>query len=307
MVKNKSGNGNHTLLDKMDQLMKTLNENERKADGRHSDVMGRLNEIEHKQKKTDYLLKQQKKNNEKVKSELSFLKTKVNELEQNSLINELIIKGVPSIESGSLLLSEIVISILRKIHPTINEAHIVKAIRVGKPNIEHKPIIVSLTNTDLCTRILQGARKTFLDCSSFSFDDKVMGEKGKRIFISEHLTKMNSHLFWQARQLKRKNLIKYAWTKNCVVYVKKSDDDQAYFIKNQQQLEWVKTKVGATNNETSDESTTSVEFDSAESNDESSLQEVHQSTPKKKRRGTTRKRSPNESSKKSRPKRACQK
>ena len=46
-------------------------------------------------------------------------------------------------------------------------------------------------------------------------------EEGKpRIFIIEHLTKSNSELFYQCRELRRKKMINNTWTYNCKVFIR---------------------------------------------------------------------------------------
>lgn len=48
--------------------------------------------------------------------------------------------------------------------------------------------------------------------------------KGKKIYVSDHLTRRNNQLFYQARMLVKDNLISRAWVRNCKVFIRSNGE-----------------------------------------------------------------------------------
>ena len=59
----------------------------------------------------------------------------------------------------------------------------------------------------------------------------------KRVFISENLSKMNNEIFYNARQLKKQGIIKYAWTKHGKVHIRQYADSEAIKINTMKELD----------------------------------------------------------------------
>ena len=58
----------------------------------------------------------------------------------------------------------------------------------------------------------------------------------REIFISENLTVTNNEIFYEARQMKRRGLVKFAWTKHGKVHVRKYVNSKAFPIDTLQDL-----------------------------------------------------------------------
>ena len=78
---------------------------------------------------------------------------------------------------------------------------------LGKKDKADKNIIVRFVNRDKKMSILR-IKKSL---------------RGKNMFIEEHLTPENSKLLYEARQLKKQNVIDSCWSHNCLLYMKMLD------------------------------------------------------------------------------------
>lgn len=95
----------------------------------------------------------------------------------------------------------------------VNTAYRIKATNRPKRghansnNTSVRPIIVELTNTKIRNTIISSRRK--------------LKDAGKKIYISEKLTKMDSEIFFEARKCVRAKLIASCWTFNGQVFIRR--------------------------------------------------------------------------------------
>jgi hypothetical protein len=168
--------------------------------------------------------------NADIKKQLSACSQRVDELERYSRSDNLIIRGLPEssaaerasaappLHDGATLqdshrsVEASVVSFVKDalkidIQPTdISTAHRIKA---GLKDTT-RPVIVRFTNRRV-RNLVYGAKKLLKGTSS-------------RIFVSEHLTKADSDLFFEARKLLQEKKIFAAWTQNGLVHVRLSPD-----------------------------------------------------------------------------------
>lgn len=173
-----------------------------------------------------------------VLKELTKLKSTVNNLEQQKLEKNIIIKGVPETEGDDhVLLSYMVDSILSHIDPEFHSEYVVNVRRVGaKKENAHRPILVVMSNTDRKLAVIKNIKGKELNCAKFSNKGKLWGTNEQKIFIGDHLTSTNNNIFYHARQLRKKNKVKYAWTKLGQVYIKENEDSRAINVTSIEQL-----------------------------------------------------------------------
>jgi hypothetical protein len=88
----------------------------------------------------------------------------------------------------------------------VSIAHRIKA----GPKDLARPIVVRFTSRKV-RNLVYSSKKKLKDC-------------GHRVFISEHLTKAASDLFFEARKLVRDKRLSAAWTQNGQIFVKASSD-----------------------------------------------------------------------------------
>ena len=168
--------------------------------------------------------------NAAMKTQLTVCNQRVDELERYSRCDNLVIRGLPEssaaemasaappLQDGATLreshrsVEASVITFVRKslkidIEPSdISTAHRIKA----GPKDAARPVIVRFTNRRV-RNLVYGAKKQLKGSTS-------------RVFVSEHLIKTDSDLFFEARKLLREKKIFAAWTQNGLVHVRFSPD-----------------------------------------------------------------------------------
>ena len=58
----------------------------------------------------------------------------------------------------------------------------------------------------------------------------------KRLYINENLTQERKKLLWQTKQRMKKLEIKFLWTMNGKIYVRKDEDSTSVIIQNEEDL-----------------------------------------------------------------------
>ena len=168
--------------------------------------------------------------NGQLKQQLTVCNQRVDDLERYSRSDNLIIRGLPettaaevasaapSLHDGATLreshasVEKSVIALCKDtlkidvLPSDISTAHRIKA--GAKDSV--RPVIVRFTNRKV-RNLVFGAKKLLKGASS-------------RIYISEHLTKVDTDLFFEERRLLREGKIFGAWTMNGVVHVRFSPD-----------------------------------------------------------------------------------
>uniref|UniRef100_A0A8D9E7W1 FP protein C-terminal domain-containing protein n=1 Tax=Cacopsylla melanoneura TaxID=428564 RepID=A0A8D9E7W1_9HEMI len=65
----------------------------------------------------------------------------------------------------------------------------------------------------------------------------------QHLYVSEHLTPYNQNLFYHTRKLAKEKKFKYAWTKDCQIYLKKNETSKLYIIKHMRDLDMVSSNL----------------------------------------------------------------
>lgn len=241
--KNRSKNKDNS----MSTSKKIEKASDEKASRRHKEIRKRLDAIEDKQKVLESKVKKCIESEKYLCTEMSELQAKVNMLEQEKLKHNIIIKGVPEKETNDNELKNMVMLFLLKLSKTITAAEIVTSKRIGfkraSNTTEKRPIVVQLTNAELKETLLNVAKKASLNCFVV-FNGIPIGRKEDKVFISEHLTKLNESLFFEARKLRRAEIVQFAWTKNGVVLIKQTEDSKPIRLASMEQLLHAKKKLG---------------------------------------------------------------
>lgn len=256
-----------SLEDKLDKIFEKLDKRlqsiESKMDERLSKVENKCTIIEHENKKL-------KLSQEKINAELENLKVCVHTLEQQRLENNIIIKGIPEDENEDAEdLSFKVDQVFCHLNKEFESHQVTHTRRIGNKSTNNKSrlVIAKIVSSAHKETLMKGLASKDINCSQFKKShDNLWGAAEEKIYLSDHLTPIMSSIFYQARLLKKKKIIKYAWTKLGNIYVKKDDNDRAFNIKSMQQLSDFKRKyIFGKNEETeielSDESAADNEMD----------------------------------------------
>lgn len=154
--------------------------------------------------------------NKTLRTELKKAWSDIDDLQQRSRLNNIIINGIP--ESKNEDVNMLVENIGQKLNIRDPASHIQVAHRVKSTNDKKpKPIVVRLLNTK--TR----------DVWTSAYRQKKMWEQ--KIFLSEHLTKKNQQLLHKAKEIKRTQNFKFVWVRDCKVFIRKSEKSRVFVIR----------------------------------------------------------------------------
>lgn len=154
--------------------------------------------------------------NKILKGELSKAQDCIDDLQQRSRLSNIIINGIPEAKNENVY--KLVENIGEKLNIQDPGSHIQVAHRVLSTNKNKpKPIVVRLLNTK--TR----------DIWTTAYRQKKMWQQ--KIYLSEHLTKKNQDILRQAKAFKTEHKFKYAWVRDCKVFLRKSDNSRVFVIR----------------------------------------------------------------------------
>lgn len=164
------------------------------------------------------LLETYKKENEELKNEVCHLNNKINDMEQYSRLNNLIITNYPENRNENVF--DIVTNIGETLGVTINDNDMDAAHRL-QSNVNNKNprnIVVKFVSRRKKEEFLSNYRR-----KKHSVTLNPVAESSKMIYINEHLSQANSLLFKKAREDLRAKY-NFIWTSNCKILVKKDND-----------------------------------------------------------------------------------
>ena len=160
--------------------------------------------------KFDKLLQKKDAEISELRTRLSSLEEKCDDLEQYSRRNIVRIRGIA--ERPDEVTDEIVKELAaRKLDVHIADTELVRSHRVGRKTDDRtapRDIIVSFTTHNVKRAIMRNGRKL----------------KGTRVFINEDLTKTRGKIAWEARNLRRDGKLTETWTRDGTVFVKTVDN-----------------------------------------------------------------------------------
>lgn len=187
-----------------------------------ADVMAKLDDMDKKYNKLYQLYNNQLKINEELTGEISYLKNKLNNIEQKELNKNLIVQGVP------YEMNENIIDIVKNIHSELqipmNDQDFT-AFRIGNDSVKQRPIKVIFSNEENKLKIMKSPRKIFLNTHNLGFSTS------NKIYLNHDMTKNNMDLFEQAQVYKKDNGYKYLWFNNGNILMRKDENGKVMLIK----------------------------------------------------------------------------
>lgn len=63
----------------------------------------------------------------------------------------------------------------------------------------------------------------------------------QQLYVNEHLTPYNQNLFYHTRKLAKEQGYKFAWTKDCQIYLKKNETSKLIIIKSMRDIELIRS------------------------------------------------------------------
>lgn len=184
------------------------------------------------------------------------LKRRLNECEQEGLLNDLEITGIPEISGENTV--HLVLTLAQKIGVDIDENDIVSAHRVGRgprpttgdadssgPDLataplsstdrdptRARPVVVRFVRRRLRDDMLQAARvRRGVDTSGI-----ITQGPTRRIYVNERLTPYNRHLFYLSRQEGHEKKWRFVWTRGGRIYARRDSKAKSFNIRSEEDI-----------------------------------------------------------------------
>lgn len=206
------------FLDNIGAIKNTVEGTDKKIDKLSSD----LNTLKKENK-------DMKKEIKALKIEVESLKIKMNNLDQYSRKNNIIIANVPHQNNENIY--ELVINVLNSLDMKMNDGDFGTIHRLRATEGKIPSIIARLTNSDKKNEIIKKAKRYKLHGKKFGFNPALP------IYISEQLTKNTLEILNRAKKLRNQNIIKYVWSRDGTIFIRKDDQDPAIKIEDISQLQ----------------------------------------------------------------------
>ncbi|XP_050555370.1 uncharacterized protein LOC126911582 [Spodoptera frugiperda] len=202
--------------------------------GRMGAVEGRLDNIEQRFESTDAA------SYDRLEQTIADLKVQLNERDQDLLLNDVIVSGIP--ESKAENPAHIIKAVSLKLGIDLDDRDIVNVERLGRVrrnlttsssqnDIAERPrpraIAVRLSRRVVRDQLLHAARVR----RGLTTADLNLHGQPKRVYVNEHLTRSNARLFHLAREAGQRSRYKYVWTREGRIYARKEDGVSAVRIR----------------------------------------------------------------------------
>lgn len=160
-----------------------------------------------------------------MEAKVKQLTVKIVDLQQKSLECNIIIRNIPEIEQSEDDLCAIVHLLIQKLALNImpNISCVRRIGKKGDTQITHRPILLQVTHKDEKIKLLTAKKKIKITCDQLLYQDKSVGTINDIIYFDEHLTKDVAQLYFTARTLRKRQLIKYVFIRNGTLFVKRSE------------------------------------------------------------------------------------
>lgn len=214
-----------------DDILKAIRQGNDEAKARHEEMTRKLDAINKKLDTLDSRVKDIEVRTQQVDEKVDKIKSELNVLQQKELKHNFIVKGVPESEGES---PEHLISVVQAVvsHLKVDVQDSITSVKRFGRQIETKqwPLLVEVNDPDIKHDIISKKRQVQIGLDSIILNDVPLGANNYYIYIDEHLTPLNSDLYKQARELKKRGMVKYAWTKNGTVCIKQADNTRAILL-----------------------------------------------------------------------------
>ena len=211
------------------------------AIARHNEIVNKFDDLKQKFEHLKADHDQLESKCEEMSSEIEGLKSSLSQMQQQTLVNNIILRGVPELEENKDHLNTIVAATFKALKVSQELSNIIHCHRLGNKTTTSDPekrraILIRMSNEKSKLAIMESKRKVKLDCSQIQIDGHAIGSQEEAVYVEEHLTKLNSSLFAEARKLKTDKIIQFAWTHGGSILVRKKQDEPAQKINSQDDI-----------------------------------------------------------------------
>lgn len=175
----------------------------------------------------------------KMSEAISDLRNQLNDREQELLINDCDITGIP--EHDGEPVGHLVMTLAAKLGMKLEERDVVSAVRVGPkrglvvgaPAPNPRPIVVRLTRRSLRDELLQAAR---VRRGATTAELGLPPHEPRRFYVNERLTKSNRALFAMARDAGRAARWRFIWTRDGRVFARMENNSPRYVLRSEEDI-----------------------------------------------------------------------
>lgn len=180
--------------------------------------------------------------NSALKSRITTLEKRIEKLEeeqdkseQYSKAYNLIISGIPVQTNEDVKC--IVKKIADKCSVEIEKWDVIAAHRLHSRKNGDTPIIVKFRSKETKEVLISAAKKKNLTAEMFG------GKNDVKLYLNEHLSTMKAELFKKVRELRNEKYgYRFVWVRNGQIMVRKNEGDRLEFVKNERDLNNIKSK-----------------------------------------------------------------
>lgn len=154
---------------------------------------------------------------------------RLQEIEQYSRRNNLIITGIPKEPNENLRAK--IIKLAEKLNVKVYEYDICTTHRLSNKG-DAPAVIVKMNNRDKKNQIIKEGRKNQPKCRDIGYNSE------ERIYCSEHLTKETNDLLWAAKEkLKATGFVKFVWPSEGHILTRVDENSRVIKIENMKHLQ----------------------------------------------------------------------
>jgi hypothetical protein len=171
-----------------------------------------------------------KKENISLKTTSTEQESTINKILQQEMLNDLEIHGIPETKDEDLheIFKKTCLGLnMTNVDSDKTISNIYRSGRIKENKL--RPIVIKTNNPDLKKEMLKkikekkGMTLKCIDIEQVGF-----------VYINEHLTDLNKKLLFLARKLRREKHVAFAWTKDCKIFVRKTDSSKIINIKKEE-------------------------------------------------------------------------
>ena len=161
--------------------------------------------------------------------EMEKLHSNINFLEQDKLVNNIEITGIPMTDNENTF--EIIKIISNKLNIELDDKKVIKAYRMtlNKNKMNCPSIIVNFDNTSTKLELIKAIKLRAINQNGLLANEIHTSFAKNNVYINDQLTKDNKHLFWLARLVSKNYNYRFSWANHSGVFIKR--DEGSRFIK----------------------------------------------------------------------------
>lgn len=150
------------------------------------------------------------------------MKQKIDDIEQLNIGNSVKIKGIPKTTNENC--TDIVQAISKKINLDVS---IKSTFRIHSTSTNTNILVVDFTSLDMKKDFIRKVKTMKINAKMISNS----WPEYSRIYVNERLTKYRRNLFTKTRNACKEKNVKYVWTNNVEILIRKIDGGKIFRIK----------------------------------------------------------------------------